>query len=105
MYQKILLFFLTKYVLEFGGMTVNMYQKFVKFRALNAGVRMGGYCTAHQLVFVENVWEYQLHFGVMFGDETLQERNNRRQENNLNIQSRKTQNLRRKSTNYRQIKI
>ena len=54
---------------------------------------MGGYSTAHQSASLENVWEYQLHFGVMFGDEPVQERNSRRQENNLNIQSRKTQNV------------
>jgi len=74
-------------------MTLKTYQKFVNFRALNAGVRMGGYSTAHQSASLENVWEYQLHFGVMFGDEPVQERNSRRQENNLNIQSRKTQNV------------
>jgi len=54
---------------------------------------MGGHSASHQSVFLENVWEYQLHFGVMFGDETAQEQNDRPRDNNLNVQSSKTQNL------------
>jgi hypothetical protein len=45
-------------------MTLETYQKFVNFRALHAEVRMGGYSTPRQSVFMENGWEYQLHFGV-----------------------------------------
>ena len=60
-------------------MALRTYQKFDNFCALDADVRMGGYSTAHQSVFLENVWECQLHFRVMYEDEKVQERKSRRQ--------------------------
>jgi hypothetical protein len=43
---------------------------------------MCGYSTKHQSDFVENVWEYQLHFRVIFEDETAQGRKSHRQKQN-----------------------
>jgi hypothetical protein len=60
-------------------MTLETYQKFVNFRALHAEVQMCGYSTQHHSDFVENVWEYQLNFRVMFDDEMAQGRKSRRQ--------------------------
>jgi hypothetical protein len=62
-------------------MTLETYQKFANLCALPVEVRMGGYTTAHQSVFLENVWENLLHFRVMFEDEKGQKRKTRRRYN------------------------
>jgi hypothetical protein len=46
-------------------MKLETYQKFVNFSVLHAEVLMGGNSAPHQSVFLENVWECQLHFRVM----------------------------------------
>jgi hypothetical protein len=75
-------FCLRKNVLEFGGVTLDTYQKVVNFRTLHAEVRMCGCSTEHRSDFVENVREYQLNFYVMFDDEMTQGQKSRRQKKN-----------------------
>jgi len=75
-------------------MTLEAYQKFVNFRILHAEVRMCGYSTEHHSDFVENVWEYQLNFRVMFDNELAQGRKSRRQKKLKDAKQKNTEELR-----------